>query len=127
MYRVQNDQQVIINMARPFDEGVLIDTYTLMPLLSDRRLNIGGTGQKPWVVRLARCTERSFCVQTSLLLSVKDRVVFCLANGLHQLRTVAYALGEESYEIRDQHLLLRTYLPVSLIDYPRFNVATCQR
>ena len=64
---------------------------------------------------------------------VEDRVVFCLANGVppaedgpgneRRFRCV-YRLGEGSYKIRDHHLLLHTYLPVTLTEYPQFNMAT---
>lgn len=43
VHRVQNDQHVIIDTARPFDESVLIDTYFNAPT---SRLTVSRTGQR---------------------------------------------------------------------------------
>ncbi|KIM51986.1 hypothetical protein SCLCIDRAFT_33007 [Scleroderma citrinum Foug A] len=67
---------------------------------------------------------------------VEERVVFCLNLGVpvvedglgneHRFQCLYHA-GEESYEIRDQHLMLRTYLLVTLAENARFNVSTWYR
>ena len=133
---VQNDQHVIINTAQPFDEGVLIDTSLLQ--CSDFPIDrwywgnwAEALGHSPREVYHAEllCTDFTPPMETP----VEDRVVFCLANrvppaedGLGNERRFCciYRLGEGSYEIRDHHLLLCTYLPVALTEHPQFNVAT---
>ena len=133
---MQSDQHVIINTARPFDEGVLIDTSLLQcsDFAIDRwywRNRAEALGRSPREVYHAELLRTDFTPPMET--PVEDRVVFCLANGVppaedglgneRRFRCI-YRLGEGSYEIRDHHLLLRTYLPVALTEHPRFNVAT---
>ena len=54
--------------------------------------------------------------------------VVIIANGVPPAEDGSVTrLGERSHEIRDHHLLLRTYLPVALTEHPRFNIATWYR
>jgi len=64
---------------------------------------------------------------------VAERIVLCLTDGVppdemgfgNEYRfQCLYRAGEEAYEIRDQHLMLRTYLTIDLAEYSRFNVST---
>ena len=133
---MQNDQHVIRDTTRPFDEGMLIDTYLLQrpEFTIDRwywRNHAEALGPSSREVYRAELLRTNFTFPMETL--VEDRIVFCLANGVPPAKNVlgnehhfhcVYQLGEGSYENRDHHLLLHTYLPVALTEHPQFNVAT---
>ena len=110
---MQHDRHVIIDMARPFDEGLLIDTYLLQhPYFAiDRwywRNRTEALGCSPREVYQAKLLRTDFI--SPMETPVKDHVVFYLVNGVppagdglgnEQRFRYIYWLGEGSYGIRD--------------------------
>ena len=139
VHPTSSSQHTIYDTLRPYDQDVLIDTC----LLRHPRFTIDEWYWHKRAKSLGR-SMREICNAEFLWADfsppmgtpVEERVVFCLNLGVpvvedglgneHRFQCL-YCAGEESYEIRDQHLMLRTYLPVTLVENARFNVSTWYR
>ena len=128
-------QHARLDTFHPFEREVLIDTCLLRHL----RFTVDQWYWRKRAESLRRSLREIYRAEfmradfSPMGTPVEERVVFCLTNGIppaedglgneHHFQCL-YRAGEESYEIRDQHLMLRMYLPVTLAEYANFNVST---
>ena len=132
-------RHVIFDTFRPFERDVLIDTCLLRhpQFKIDQRYwrkRAESLGRSMREIYKAEFLRAGFSPPVGT--PVEERIVFWLTNGVPPARDglgnehrfgCLYRAGEESYEIRDHHLMLRTSLPVTLAEYISFNAATWYR
>ena len=135
VHPVTGGQHAILNAFRPFKREVLIDTcllrhphFTIDQWYWRKRAESLGRSLHEYRTEFMRAD-----FSPSMGTPVAERIVLCLTNGVpsngiglgneYHFQCLYHA-GEESYKIRDQHLMLRTYLSTDLTEYSCFNVST---